>query len=59
MILYGKYFLHLQFVKGKNIYFQNFVAYYSNILEIEKQRYIEKQQVEIFQRRFGHTMQRL
>ena len=54
MILYGKYFLHLQFVKGKNIYFKNFVAYYNNILEMEKQRYIEKQQVDTFQRRFGH-----
>ena len=53
MILYGKFYIHKQFVNDKKLFFNNFIPFYSHILEIEKHRYVEKQQLNTFEKRFG------
>ena len=52
-IIYAKYYIHRQFVSDKHLSVNNFFYYYKNILEVEKQRYIGKDQESVFKTRFG------
>ena len=54
-IMYAKYYIHKQFVQEKRLRSTGFVSYYKQALLIEKQRYIEKQDLANFMTRFGKT----
>ena len=55
VILYAKYFIHKQFVSNKPPIVANFMNCYKQILSIEKQRHIEKNQLGAFNIRFGKS----
>ena len=51
--MYAKYYIHKQYIMGKTLNINNFFTFYEYILMVEKQRYIEKDQIIIFKQRFG------
>ena len=55
LILYCKYYIHKHFVNGKIPHPNNFFNYYYQTLLIEKERYAEKGQLDIFYQRFGKS----
>jgi hypothetical protein len=54
IIMYAKYFIHRQFVASKKLSINNFMNYYKQILYTEKERYVEKNQMNVFNNRFGN-----
>ena len=55
LILYAKYYIHKQFIANKPVCVEHFFKYYYQIMVIEKQRYIEKDGLKLFQQRFGKS----
>ena len=55
LILYGKYYIHKHFVQNKIPHPSNFFYYYHQTLLIEKERYVEKDQLKTFNQRFGKS----
>ena len=55
LLLYAKMFIHKQFVSEAKLCFRSFLNYYKHVLEIEKARHVEKDQIQNFLDRFKHT----
>ena len=55
VMLYAKFYIHIQHIAGRPVYINNFINYYKYVLLIERQRYSEKGQQQIFNSRFGKS----
>ncbi len=54
-VMYAKYYIHKQFVADKPLSIRNFMEYYKHVLLIERERYVAKDRLEEFNRRFART----
>jgi hypothetical protein len=53
VLLYAKYFIHMQFVGQNHLFFSSFIQYYKNVLIVEKERLILQNKVDVFVKRFS------
>ena len=51
-ILYAKFYIHKRYIGNQKLIFDNFAHYYVFVLKCEKERYVNNDRLESFEKRF-------
>ena len=52
IILYAKYFIHIKKIKNEDVHTEQFIYFYNNVLEQERERYIMANKLQKYTEKF-------